>query len=186
MTLTLVTGGARSGKSTFAERLAEAGPQPTLYVATARAEDDEMRRRVAEHQSRRPAHWSTLEAPLSVGAALAWAPGPIGTVLLEDLGLLVSNLLWDVTSGNEPGPEASDQLDAAIGDELDDLFEAWADGTWDLIVVTNEVGWGIVPTSPVARLFRDALGKANQYVAGRADSVYLVVAGHPLRVKPAH
>ena len=184
-TLTLVTGGARSGKSAFAERLATEGRGPVLYLATASVEDDEMRDRVERHRRRRPAEWRTLEAPVAVGSALAWAAPPPGTVLLDDLGLLVSNILLRLTSGGAPSDETADRLDAAIDDEIVGLLAERARGGWDLIVVTNEVGFGIVPATPLGRIFRDALGRANQAVAARADAVYLVVAGIPLRLKPS-
>jgi adenosylcobinamide kinase/adenosylcobinamide-phosphate guanylyltransferase len=183
-TVTLVTGGARSGKSAFAERLAADGRRPVVYLATARGEDDEMRARIAEHRRRRPPDWRTVEAPVEVARALAPLPPGVGTVVLEDLGLLVSNLLFALTGGLEPTSDAVGRLDAAVAEEVDALHERRVAGGWDLIVVTNEVGWGIVPASPVARIFRDALGRANQELAARADAVYLLVAGIPLRVKP--
>jgi adenosylcobinamide kinase/adenosylcobinamide-phosphate guanylyltransferase len=182
--LTLVTGGARSGKSVFAERLAAQGRAPVLYLATATIGDDEMRARVERHRHRRPAAWRTLEAPVGVGPAVARLGPGIGTVLLEDLGLLVSNLLFRVTGGDEPSARTDEELDAAVAGELADLHHARAAGGWDLIVVTNEVGLGIVPATPVGRVFRDALGRANQLLAAPADAVYLLVAGQPLRVKP--
>jgi adenosylcobinamide kinase/adenosylcobinamide-phosphate guanylyltransferase len=181
---TLVTGGARSGKSVFAERLAAQGRAPVLYLATATIGDDEMRTRVERHRRRRPAAWRTLEAPVGVGPAVARLGPGIGTVLLEDLGLLVSNLLFRVTGGDEPSAGTDEELDAAVAGELADLHHARAAGGWDLIVVTNEVGLGIVPAGPLARIFRDALGRANQALAARADRVYLVVVGIPLRIKP--
>ena len=157
---------------------------PVLYLATATIGDDEMRARVERHRRRRPAAWRTLEAPVGVGSAVARLGSGIGTVLLEDLGLLVSNLLFGVTGGDEPSAGADEELDAAVAGELADLHQARAAGGWDLIVVTNEVGLGIVPAVPLARIFRDALGRANQALAARADRVYLVVAGIPLRIKP--
>lgn len=182
--LTLVTGGARSGKSQFAERLARRCRQPVLYVATAEVGDDEMRDRVRVHQERRPAGWQTLEARREIGAALAAIPTPPATVLLDDLGLLVTNHLLDLCGPADPTAETARDLDAALGSEIDALLRAQADGGWDLIVVTNEVGLGIVPATPLGRVFRDALGRANQALAARADEVYLLVAGLPLRLKP--
>ena len=183
--LTLVTGGARSGKSTFADGLIAAGPTPVVYVATATVDDDEMRARVEHHRRRRPADWRTLEAPAGIGPTLAELTPRPGSVLLEDVGLLVSNLLFRVSGGAEPTAQTGDQLDAAIADELDALEWAQRAGGWRLVVVTNEVGQGLVPSTAVGRLFRDALGRANQALAARADAVYLLVAGLPLPVKPS-
>jgi adenosylcobinamide kinase / adenosylcobinamide-phosphate guanylyltransferase len=182
--LTLVTGGARSGKSTFAERLAAAGRAPVIYVATARIGDDEMARRIAEHRARRPTDWNTIETPMAVGAALTTSRGGVGTVLLEDLTFLLANLLEGLIGTTEQASEVADPFDQTVALELDTLWEAQDRGGWDLIVVTNEVGWGIVPMEARTRLFRDALGRANQATAARADNVYLVVAGVPLRLKP--
>jgi adenosyl cobinamide kinase/adenosyl cobinamide phosphate guanylyltransferase len=184
VTLTLVTGGARSGKSQFAERLAQRSPQPVLYVATAEVLDDEMRARVHAHRSRRPGGWQTLEARREIGIALAGRQTRPATVLLDDLGLLVTNHLLDLCGPADPTVEMARALDAALATEIDALARVQADGGWDLIVVTNEVGLGIVPATPLGRVFRDALGRANQALAARADAVFLLVAGLPLRIKP--
>ncbi|HYU20704.1 MAG TPA: bifunctional adenosylcobinamide kinase/adenosylcobinamide-phosphate guanylyltransferase [Chloroflexota bacterium] len=183
--LTLVTGGARSGKSAFAERLAFQACKPVIYLATATIEDEEMRVRVEQHRQRRPHDWLTVEAPVHVGAVLSAASPGFGTVLLDDLGLLVSNLLLGAAADGEPTMETAQRLEAAVADELEALWQAQAHGGWDLVMVTNEVGSGVVPPTSLGRVFRDALGRANQAVAGRADSVYLLVAGLPLRIKPA-
>ena len=183
MRLTLVTGGARSGKSRYAEDLARQGSQPILYVATAEAFDDEMRARITEHRRRRPATWETLEARTDIGAALAARPVQPGTVLLEDLGLLVTNHLLDVCGDDEPNVERAGFVDALVDREIDGLLAAQSDGGWDAIVVTNEVGFGIVPATPLGRIFRDALGRANQRLAARADAATLLVAGLPLQLK---
>jgi adenosyl cobinamide kinase/adenosyl cobinamide phosphate guanylyltransferase len=183
--ITLVTGGARSGKSRFAERLAQKGRPPVLYVATAEVLDDEMDARVAEHRARRPGDWGTLEARTEVGRALATVTSRPGTVLLDDLGLLVTNHLLDLCGPADPTHETARTLDRVLGAEIDALERTRAAGGWDLIVVTNEVGLGIVPANPLGRVFRDALGRANQALAARADEVYLLVAGLPLRIKPA-
>ena len=182
--LTLVIGGARSGKSTFAERLVAAGPEPVVYLATAPADDDEMRERVDSHRRRRPPEWRTLEVPVGLGAALATLTPSPGSVLLEDVGLLVSNLLFRVSGGHEPIAETAERLDAAVAEELVRLERAHRTGGWHLVAVTNEVGQGLVPTTAVGRLFRDAVGRANQALAARADAVYLLVAGLPLTLKP--
>jgi adenosylcobinamide kinase/adenosylcobinamide-phosphate guanylyltransferase len=183
--LVLVTGGARSGKSGFAEDLARAGRQPVLYLATAEAGDDEMRARIREHQQRRPAEWQTVEAQRHVWRALVGLPELPGSVLLDDLGLLVTNRLLDLCGAAEPTRETGAALDLLLVAEIDGLRAAQAAGGWDLIVVTNEVGLGIVPATPLGRVFRDALGRANQALAAAADEVVLLVAGIPVRIKPA-
>lgn len=166
--LTLVTGGARSGKSAYGERLAASFDRPVLFVATAEAKDDDMRRRIAAHQASRPAGWQTLEEPLSVAVRLRaqWQTGSV--VLLDCVTLLASNLLLDGRS---------------VQPEIDGLV-AWQQSAGaTLIVVTNEVGLGIVPDNALARQYRDLLGQANQSLARAATSVVLMVAGIPLRIK---
>ncbi len=165
--LTLVTGGARSGKSAFAEQLAAASGEPVTFVATAEALDDDMRERIARHRNARPAGWQTLEEPLSVGVSLR-SRGVGGTVLLDCVTLLVSNLLL---AGRAVLPE----IEAIV---------AWQRASSaDLIAVTNEVGLGVVPDNALARSFRDELGLANQALAAAADRVILMVAGLPLQIK---
>ncbi len=179
----LVTGGARSGKSTFAEGLVRAAPTPVAYVATATVQDDEMRARVEEHRRRRPSDWRTLEIPLGLAAELRRLTPTPGVVLIEDVGLLVSNLLFQVSGGAKPGSETAERLAVAVGEELAELDGARRAGGWQLVMVTNEVGLGLVPGTSVGRVFRDALGRANQALAARADAVYLLVAGLPLTLK---
>ncbi len=165
----LVLGGVRSGKSSFAERLAAECGEPILYVATAEALDDEMAERIASHRAQRPATWRTLEAPRNVAAHVAAEIGDARTVVIEDLTLLLSNLI------------AQDEATAetlATGS----IFELVALRT-HLILVTNEVGMGIVPPYPLGRLFRDGLGRVNQSAAAACSEVYFVVAGVPLRLK---
>ena len=184
--LTFVLGGARSGKSSYAEALAadhsaEQG-SGVLYVATAEAWDDEMRRRIAAHKTQRPAHWHTVEAPRHPGAAVstAWGEldGPPSVVLVDCLTLLANNVLITLP---EDAIEAT--ATAALMEEVDELLAAWATCGGEWIVVSNEVGLGIVPAYPLGRLYRDALGRANQRLAAVADSVVFMVAGIPMRVK---
>jgi adenosylcobinamide kinase/adenosylcobinamide-phosphate guanylyltransferase len=181
--LTLVTGGARSGKSTFAERLAFGGRTPVLYLATAEARDDEMAARIAEHRHRRPDSWSTLEATHNLAAALNGLDASPGTILLEDLALLASNVLLALTGDADPTPAVAVAAEVTLQAEIDALERARDAGGWDLIVVTNEVGLGIVPATPLGRVYRDVLGRANQSLAALADDVCLIVAGIPVRIK---
>ena len=161
----LVLGGARSGKSTFAEKLAFECGQPVLYLATGTASDDEMAARIALHRKRRPQDWRTVESPRSLRVPL----GDAHTVLAEDLTLLLANLM-------EIGPTAAESHAVA---EVDALLALQA----HVIVVSNEVGMGIVPEYPLGRMFRDALGRINQAAAAACGEVYLMVAGLPLRLK---
>ena len=182
-TLTLVLGGARSGKSWYAEALAPELGQPVLYVATAEALDDEMRARVAAHQQRRPPDWLTLEAPLRVGAALRDLTDAARSrvILLDCLTLLVSNVLLE----SEPGQPEPDVEGAwiAVEAELDALVSAHRALGAHLIVVSNEVGLGVVPPYRLGRTYRDCLGRANQVLARKADRVILMVAGLPVDLK---
>jgi len=170
---TLVLGGARSGKSTFAERLAAAHGGRVTYLATAQAFDAEMTARIAAHRAVRPANWQTAECPLDPAAALRAFGAETDCFLLDCLTLLVSNLLLADESSAE----------ARVQSALDALLAAGRETEADLIIVSNEVGLGLVPEYPLGRLYRDLLGKANQRLAAHADHVYYLVAGLPLDVK---
>lgn len=182
-TLTLVLGGARSGKSDYAEALAvQMGPR-VLYVATAEARDEEMRARVVAHQARRPSEWATLEAPLHVGEALRACPAAADAdvVLLDCLTLLVSNA---ILSGGPDAPEPDAQTAWAwVQAEVEGLLAAHRALGANLIVVSNEVGLGVVPAYSLGRTYRDCLGWANQALARAADHVILLVAGLPVDLK---
>jgi adenosylcobinamide kinase/adenosylcobinamide-phosphate guanylyltransferase len=189
-TLILVLGGARSGKSTYAEALALTLGRQVLYVATAEALDDEMRARVAAHQAGRPADWHTLEAPLNVGTALTarLAAAEADVILLDCLTLLVSNAILSATGSEESGgPDAPEpnlgRAWVAVQAEVDALLEASRRLGVHLIVVSNEVGLGVVPPYSLGRTYRDCLGRANQAVARIADRVVLMVAGLPVDLK---
>jgi adenosylcobinamide kinase/adenosylcobinamide-phosphate guanylyltransferase len=165
--LTLVLGGARSGKSRYAEGLITAGAPPWTYVATAQAGDDEMAERIAAHRARRHAGWQTIEAPHDLAGAVA-AASAHAPLLVDCLTLWLTNRML-----------AEADLDAEIGR----LEEALARRAGAAVLVSNEVGYGIVPDNALARRFRDAQGRLNQRLAARADRVVLVVAGLPLVVK---
>ncbi|MBI1882218.1 MAG: bifunctional adenosylcobinamide kinase/adenosylcobinamide-phosphate guanylyltransferase [Chloroflexi bacterium] len=175
--LILILGGACSGKSDYAERLATELGQRVLYIATAEIRDEEMAQRIAAHRSTRPAAWQTLEAPRHVGAALSELQDPPEALLLDCLTLLVSNILLILEA--EPQPV----VEAAVQAELEAILTAQARLGAPLIVVSNEVGLGLVPPYPLGRVYRDVLGRANQYLAARANRVIFMVAGLPMTVK---
>jgi adenosylcobinamide kinase/adenosylcobinamide-phosphate guanylyltransferase len=177
--LVLVLGGARSGKSTHAQRMAhERGGESVLYVATAEAWDDEMRTRIAVHKADRPTGWRTLEAPRHPGPQIPAAVAGAQVVLVDCLTLLVSNTV--LALGDEADVKEAES--AALA-EVDDLLAAYRQGDATWIVVSNEVGLGLVPPYPLGRSYRDALGRVNQRLAAEADSVLFMVAGLPMCVK---
>ena len=165
--LTFLLGGARSGKSLHAEKLATAQPAPWTYIATAQAYDDEMVERIAHHRARRGDGWLTVDAPLDLAEALHAIPDD-QPVLVDCLTLWLSNHLL-----------AEHDLDGLCA-ELGQVLSA-PRGPW--FVVSNEVGLGIVPDNPLGRRFRDAQGRLNQRVAAAADRVFFLVAGIPMQVK---
>ena len=182
----LVTGGARSGKSRFAEQLAADLGGRIAYIATARALDAEMADRIARHRQQRPAAWTTFEAPLSAAAVVAAEAGRCDGFLLDCLTVLITNrILARDADWDNPPMELLAEIEADVLVEIEALIAAAAGQPVPLIAVTNEVGFGIVPLSPLARFFRDCAGRANQRMAAAADEVHLVVSGIPLRLKGA-
>ena len=164
--VTLVLGGARSGKSRYAESLIAALPPPWIYIATAQSGDDEMAARIKSHRDRRGAHWHAVEAPRELASALAGcADAP---VLVDCLTLWLSNLML---------------AEANIEEETTQLEKTLAVANGPLVLVANEVGSGIVPSYPLGRRFRDLQGVLNQRIAVRAERVILMVAGLPLLLK---
>lgn len=176
--LILLLGGARSGKSRYAETWAREHGRAVLFVATAQAFDDEMRERIARHRQERPAGWTTVEAPQQVGAAIAAALGGHDTVLVDCITLLASNVLLAL-----PEDVAQAAVNRAVLAEVDALLAVQAASAATWLVVSNEVGLGVVPPTRLGRFYRDALGYANQRLARAADEVLLLVAGLPWRLK---
>jgi adenosylcobinamide kinase/adenosylcobinamide-phosphate guanylyltransferase len=189
MMLTLVLGGARSGKSRYAQSLCDSS-YGVIYIATARAEegasDNEMRERIARHRADRPAEWQTIEEPLDLSRAVLEAPVE-ATLLIDCATLWLSNLMWEFRE--KTGAEQEELILA----EVDELIEAvrrraekaiatWAAG--EVVIVSNDVGGGLVPEHPIARAFRDMQGFANQRLAPAADTVVFIIAGLPMRLKP--
>jgi adenosylcobinamide kinase/adenosylcobinamide-phosphate guanylyltransferase len=182
--LTLILGGARSGKTSYALKLAAERACHVLYVATAEAGDTDMAARIAAHRAERPTHWHTLEAPRQVGHAIAQHLAQVAPhespqiIVLDCLTLLANNVVVPL-----PEPISAETAQAALNIEIDGLLAARAAGDAHWLVISNEVGLGIVPAYPLGRVYRDALGRANQRLAAAADAVLFMVAGLPLRVK---
>jgi adenosylcobinamide kinase / adenosylcobinamide-phosphate guanylyltransferase len=181
MSLILITGGARAGKSTFAEQLALhwGGTEQVCYVATAEPGDDEMRARIATHRKNRPVGWRTVEAPREVATRLESLSGLSASVVVIDcLTLLVSNVLL-----LQPESSGEDDVWIAVEHEVNGLIRFAAQSGMVVLVVTNEAGLGVVPATRLGRLFRDLLGRANQRLATEAGQVFLVVSGLALEIK---
>ena len=164
--ITMVTGGARSGKSALAESLAARQPGPRIYIATAEAWDDEMTDRIARHRDQRGPGWQTVEEPRDLAGALARTDGQ-GVRLVDCLTLWLSNMMAE----GDPGPHVS-ALCQTLGTQHSPV-----------VLVTNELGLGIVPENPLARRFRDEHGWMNQAIARVADEVWMAVSGLPLCLK---
>ena len=176
--LILVLGGARSGKSTFAQNLAQQmGEQNVVFVATAEARDEEMRLRIEKHRQKRPAGWRTLEARRHVGQEVKEADSSEKVVLVDCMTVLVSNRLIEYEDAFVP------EVEATVMEEVDALISCAKKVSGAVIVVSNEVGMGLVPPYPLGRAYRDLLGKSNQVLAAEADHVYLLVGGLPLDIK---
>ena len=165
----LVIGGQRSGKSRFAEGLVAGSGRTPVYLATATAGDHEMAERIALHRSRRGANWQTIEEPLDLATALVAATEPDRAVLVDCLTLWLTNLL---TAHRD------------VADETDRLIAVLAEASAPVVVVSNEVGSGIIPANALARRFADLLGILNQRVAEAVGRVVLMAAGQPLQIKP--
>ncbi len=176
--MTLILGGARSGKSAYAQKIAEANAAAVLYIATATASDSEMAARIAAHRASRPAHWQTLEAPRQIGASLRSTSHNAQIILLDCVTLLVNNILMAL-----PESSAESEAQEAVDTEISELLSTYAQTTTHWIIVSNEVGMGLVPPYPLGRLYRDLLGRTNQRLAQIADQVVLMVAGLPLIIK---
>ena len=185
-TITLVTGGARSGKSDFAEALTrELAGDHAIYLATAAICDDEMAERVKQHQARRPAAWKTIEKYQGFDAP-EFAESIRGSkaLLLDCVGFLLNNLMYDKIRDREDYThQEMEEIEALVKQELLSLIHVTQAAGVNLIVVTNEVGMGIVPADRMTRYYRDILGRANRLVAKEADSVHLLVAGISLQIK---
>ena len=173
-----ILGGSRSGKSTFAQKLAHEFGKDVLFVATAEAGDEEMARRIATHRKNRPKGWRTLEATTKIGKQIEENAGDAEVIIVDCLTLLVSNLLMPL------GQNADSQTASrVVRAELNGLLKCLDRVDATFIIVSNEVGLGLVPPYPLGRLYRDLLGEVNQAMARQADEVYFMTAGIPMRAK---
>lgn len=176
--VTLVLGGARSGKTRYAQRLGD-GLKSVVFIATAQAGDEEMRGKIARHQEERPQHWCTVEEPLDLAAAITRHARGVDLVIVDCLTLYASNLLIAMEQLTpEQGRSATEQ-------QVDHLCRALRVAACPIVLVSNEVGSGIVPAYPLGRRYRELLGGINQRIAELADEVVLLVAGLPLTLKAA-
>jgi adenosylcobinamide kinase/adenosylcobinamide-phosphate guanylyltransferase len=185
--LILILGGARSGKSTFAEQLAQRSGRSVAFVATATISDDDMRLRIERHRAARPADWQTIEEPLDLARAVQQAASQADVILLDCITLWVSNWLFTLENIDDASTVTSPYYEGALT-EIDKLLITLntLDAQKTLIVVTNEVGLGIVPSYTLGRIYRDVLGLVNQRLASVADRVYLMVAGLSVDIKRLH
>lgn len=186
--LIVILGGARSGKSTFAERLATTSKKRVAFIATATASDEDMRDRIARHRASRPTTWTTIEEPLDLVAALQQASEEADVILLDCMTLWLSN--WMQHQNRKPIEDAT--ITYAYQDTILTHIEALLSTIRTLsppktvILVTNEVGLGIVPMHPLSRTYRDLLGWVNQRIARDAERVYLMIAGFGVDIKQLH
>lgn len=188
--LIFILGGVRSGKSSYAEKIAhEQGGDDVLYVATAEIKDDEMHERAEKHRQSRPASWRTLEAHFNVGQQIRDTIDDAKIALVDCITMLVANHLLAAAGPKDepygdPGDDPFDPtLENTILEEVRDLSKCAHDGGADMVIVSNEVGMGVVPAYELGRAYRDILGRANQEIARHADQVYLLVAGISMKVK---
>ncbi len=176
--ITLILGGARSGKSSYAQKLAEDSGKSVTFLATAQAFDEEMSARIQKHRAERTADWKTLEVPLGIASQVDQIPSQV--VILDCITLLVSNLMMQFVRDdivNDPSFMQS------VQNEMETLLSAIRTSSQHWIIVSNEVGLGLVPPYQMGRVYRDAIGGANQRLAREAEQVIFMVAGIPMVIK---
>lgn len=181
----LITGGARSGKSSFAEKIMKEQTGSVLYLATAKVLDEEMELRVEKHRQSRPSKWDTIEAYQDLGSIITNQGDNYQGILIDCITIMVTNLLFDIPEiqTDDFSRESIEKVEAAIMEDAVGLMNGIKASKATVVMVTNELGSGIVPEYPLARIFRDIAGRVNQYLASRADEVYMAVCGLPLRLK---
>jgi adenosylcobinamide kinase / adenosylcobinamide-phosphate guanylyltransferase len=183
--IVLITGGARSGKSTYAEKLAKEAKSGVLYIATSIPFDDEMKDRVKKHKERRPATWYTFEGYKNLRQVFYNEVMQFDTILLDCITIMVTNLMFEQAGDNfdDLNDQAIDTMEKEILQEVTDFLDEAEKSLKTIILVTNEIGCGIVPEYKMARVFRDIAGRVNQYIASRAEEVHMVVCGIPIKIK---
>lgn len=183
----LITGGARSGKSRLAESMANAKTsnknERILYIATSLATDNEMAQRIEMHRQTRPTHWQTHEGYRQLGNEIRRQSAYFSVIILECITTMLTNLIFDKAGDNDPETLNYDEIESWLSPQIDDLLNACAESRSEIIIVTNELGCGIVPQYTLARRFLDIAGRVNQRLAHQADEVHLVVSGIDVKIK---
>lgn len=169
--LILIIGGVRSGKSDYAQKLASKSKKPVIYVATGEALDEEMKKRIEKHRKKRADNWKTIEEPKNVDKVILNLKEKKHLILIDCLTLLISNLILANLKEKE------------ILKKVRNLLKVLKDKQFETVIVSNEVGMGVVPAHKLGRNFRDVAGRINQIIAQRADEVYFMISGIPLRIK---
>ena len=182
--ITLVTGGARSGKSSYAEKLAKESTQPVAYIATAIPFDSGMKERIKKHQDSRPKEWTTVEGYKELHRVIEGLGLNHGTILLDCVTIMITNLMLEAENDWDTIPyEKIDRIEEEIKTEFYQLLDAVKERNLRFIIVTNELGMGIVPENRLSRIFRDIAGRVNQLFAKEAHEVVLTISGIPVRIK---
>lgn len=182
--LILVTGGARSGKSSFAEELIMGFGEDALYIATAIPFDEEMKLRIKKHRNQRPAQWETVEVYKDMDVHLKEKLDGKTACILDCITIMISNIMFEESlDWDNINTEDLLQIEGKTGMEIDKFLKLVKDASIPFVVVTNELGMGVVPENALARMFRDIAGRANQLIAKAANEVYLCVSGIPVKIK---
>ena len=179
LSLILITGGARSGKSRYAVELAKQKGGNVAFIATAIAGDEEMTERIRMHQTARPSDWTTIEESINVAQAIADVASNHSTIIVDCLTLLITNLVFEPPYNEEINYEKEQKIYTAV----EKIIETTKNVEATVIVISNELGMGLVPEDALARRFRDIAGRANQLMAEAADEAYVCISGIPMRIK---
>lgn len=181
----LVTGGSRSGKSTYAENLAKSFEDEVIYIATSVPFDDEMKDRVRKHRESRPVSWKTYEAYRNLKQVYCNEEISFKCILLDCITVMISNLIFDLIGEDVENMtfEEINAMEKTILNEVKEFMDEVVINSQTVILVTNEVGSGIIPDNKLARIYKDIAGRVNQYIASRANEVYFTVCGIPMKIK---